>query len=621
MKSRISLFNKGVCKNLLRRCWPVWIGYIAVLILAYPVTIGDSLRWVNPNTVDLDRVVLDAGLAMSYISFGVGALVAMVMFSYLYSARSSGMMSSLPIRRETLFVTAFITGIVPLLLADAAVVLLSYVFTVGSGYFSFAAYMQSLAALLMANVAFYGFGVFCAMLTGSIIIMPLVYAILNLTAYVAESAVRALLKDFVYGMSYERISLEVFSPIVTLVNRMRVSRVSEQLNAPWHIQGMEYLAIYCAAGLLLSLLALLIYRRRHMEVATDVVAMPILKPVFKYCMAGGAAIVFAVFISSNFFGDTLRGMPLALLIMLMMFIGAFIGYFIAEMLMQKTVRVFGSKWKGYFISCAVIALAVLACELDAFGYEKYVPDFKKVESVEISRGSALLKQPENIEEMTALHRSIIENKAINEKAMSRYYVAIDYHMNDGSTISREYYLSGEEEAINDKNSDVYRMSELSNCQEAIFKRCEMRIPLTEFTVTDFSVYNYWYAEDGEYKEKFLQLSGKEAVDFYNNYLIHDINAGTMGRNWWLINDEYQDTMSNVRIELQLSNRALLSGAEKESGRDSEFFTFRICLNAENCMKWLRENTELEIMSIREAEEAVKIAESTDAVVHYNSMLY
>lgn len=620
MKSGISLFNKGVSMNLLRRCWPVWTSYLAVLLLAFPISIADQLRYVGRDTLSLDRAVLGSGEGMVYVSFVVGVLVAMVMFSYLYSARSSGMMSSLPIRRETLFITAYLTGILPLLIADALVILLTYAFTAGTGYFSFGAYMQSLAATAMANIAFYSFGVFCAMLTGSIIILPLVYLVLNLTAYVAESAVRALLKDFVYGMCYERIELEVFSPMVALINRLTVRRVSEEVNAPWHIVGMEYLLIYCAAGLLLAFFALLIYRRRHMESATDVVAVPILKPVFKYCMAGGTAVVFAVFISSNFFGMTFRGMTLALLIMLMMFIGAFIGYFLAEMLMQKTVRVFSGKWKGYFISCAVIALSVLAFETDVFGYEKYVPAFEKVESVEISRGSALLKEPENIEEMLSLHRSIIDNKPVNESAKSRYYVSLDYHMTDGSTVSREFYLSGDGDLVNDESSDIHRMSELTNTTEARLRRCEMRIPMTELTVNQFTVYNYWYTEDGRYEENYIQLSAKEALDFYNNYLVHDINAGTMGRNWWLMNDEYYDTMSNVRVDLQLSNRALLTAAEKETGVDNEFFTFCLCLDAEKCMEWLRENTELEAVSIREAERVLTENENIETVVNYNSMM-
>lgn len=619
MKSKISFFNRGLCKNLLRRCWPMWTAYTAVLIFIYPVFIFDCLRWTGKNTISLDRHVLQAGTDMAIISIIVGVLMAMVMFSYLYSARSSGMISALPLRRETVFFTAYLTGLVPMLIADVLVVLLTYAFTAGTGYFTLGAYLESLAAVLMANVAFYSFAVFCAMLTGSIIILPLVYLVLNLTAFVAESAVRALLSDFVYGMNYDRIVLEPFSPIVTILSSLSVRRVSPMDETLWYIDGMGYLAAYCAAGLVLALLALAIYRRRHMETATDVVAVPVLKPVFKYCMTGGAAVVFAVIISSNFL-NTLTGFSKALLIMLMMFIGAFIGYYIAEMLMQKTVHVFRGRWKGYWVSCAVIALLVLAFETDVFGYERYLPEAENVRSVEISQGSAVLEEPENIEKLLLLHESIIENKPQHEAARSKYYIGISYHMDNGSVISREYWLSGDGENQNDPDSDLHEAFELTNSNEAIEKRCRMSIPLRSETVSDFYVYWHHYTPDGRYEEQVLQLSSEEAEKFYRDYLIHDISSGTMGRNWWLQNDEYYSTVTNVRIEIALSNRGLISEEELKDELRHEYFTFRVCLDAEYCMRWLEENTEIEPMSLWETEaplRAIETDEGDEEVISYN----
>ena len=37
MKSRISLFNRGVSRSLLRRFWPLWTGYAVYMLLRLPV--------------------------------------------------------------------------------------------------------------------------------------------------------------------------------------------------------------------------------------------------------------------------------------------------------------------------------------------------------------------------------------------------------------------------------------------------------------------------------------------------------------------------------------------------------------------------------------------------------
>ena len=51
------------------------------------------------------------------------------------------------------------------------------------------------------------------------------------------------------------------------------------------------MAVYAAFGLVLAALALLLFRRRAMERAGDAVAFDVLKPLFRFCMALGCAIV------------------------------------------------------------------------------------------------------------------------------------------------------------------------------------------------------------------------------------------------------------------------------------------------------------------------------------------
>lgn len=74
-----------------------------------------------------------------------------------------------------------------------------------------------------------------------------------------------------------------------------------------------------------------------MERSGDVIAVKPLRPVFLYCFTVGCSIVISYVISSmqaSLFGS--EGFRRALLFLIL---GAFLGYFIAQMLLQKTVAV------------------------------------------------------------------------------------------------------------------------------------------------------------------------------------------------------------------------------------------------------------------------------------------
>ena len=602
MKSKISLFNWGVSKNLLRRCWPLWAGYFVLIMLLLPGEMMNRLEHIDITIRNGNRYVLNSGVDVAVIAVFVAVVAAMVMYSYLYTAKGSGMMCSLPLRRETMFFTAYLTGIVPILIADVIAVGATWLVCLGSGAVRNLVFAQTLGLILTANIAFYNFAVLCAMLTGSIIIMPFVYFVLNAAVYVAENVIRTVLAYMVYGMSYAGSDLMFLSPMITVFNQLSV--YSEN-TWDYKIIGMNYLLIFMAVSFLMIGLAVFILRRRHMECATDVVAVPVLKPVFKYCMAVGCAFVFCCAIFESFFRDRLVGTPEALLIIVLLAIGAFLGYFIAEMLMQKTVRVFGNKkkYRGWGICCAVLAVFILCFEFDAFGFERRIPAFDKIEQVRMN--DADVSQPENIEKMMALHQQIIDNKDFNENSEQTHSVFLHYYMKDGRTFMRQYWLAWDWDTINDESSDVGTLQKLVNLQECIDKRCEMDIPLSRDTVTSFIVHSYTATEYDEYKEENIKLSPEQAEDFYNTCLLPDIKEGKMGRRWVAENQEYYNTMTNVRFELELSNRALLPAPINNQDVEHEYFTFNLGIDAERCMKWLEENTEIEALLLVDADKGYK----------------
>lgn len=597
MKSKTSLFNKGVALNLLKRYWPLWTGYFVLLLLVTPAALSGRVDRLAPGEM-LNYTLLNTGADVVYISMAVGVLAAMAMFNYLYSTKSCGMMNMLPLRRETMFLTAFLTGLVPMLASDVLVMLITAVLY-GGRLVYFKTLLLWLAMAVMGNISFYGFAVFCAVLTGNLVVLPVLYLVLNLTVYVAERAVRYLLSAFVYGMNASSCTLLVLSPIMELLNSLSVMPVNyidaegmvQVVANVYQVNGLGVLGIYCAAGLVCAALALLIYRRRQMERATDVVAVPVLKPVFKYCMTFGTAVVLAYVVYAWLVSGNVSGMAAALLVLLLLLVGAVMGYYAAEMLMQKTLKVFPGKWKCCLVSCLILAVLTMAWEFDLFGYERRVPEADQVESAWLVQNNTGLTEPENIQALTQLHQSFVDNKAENESAEERYTVTVRYMLKDGGTLVRCYPIRYDQEALNDPDSDIRRYEALENVEEARINRVVPPFPVTITNISYGDVYMSWLDEEGYYQGENLSLTDEQVFALYQ-CILKDLEAGTAGRYWVGESDAYLDTVSNIDINLEF-----VTG----TGEDQKwsYIYESLCLDEENAMSWIRENTDFTVLTQRD----------------------
>lgn len=219
MKSKISCFDAGIARNLARRFWPLWAVYFAAMVVAFPLELTSVAIY---SYAQANARVLECAMQSARVAIQAGAAMAMAMFSYMYSSRSVGMICSLPLRRETMYMTALLCGLVPMLIADVIAVLLGAVVVSGWAYVETYVLAEALGIIAMETVAFYGFAVFCGQLTGNILVLPLVYLLLNVSVYAVELGLRYLLSNFVYGMAGSNCELIALSPIIYATNFFNV---------------------------------------------------------------------------------------------------------------------------------------------------------------------------------------------------------------------------------------------------------------------------------------------------------------------------------------------------------------------------------------------------------------
>ena len=614
MKSKTSYFNRTLFLNLLKRYWPIFAGYFVIWLIVLPISLANILQY-NTATAAFSgnalafiaaagNQILNAGLYGGVIMSGAfGVLIAMAAFNYLYNARSVSMMCALPVKREGVFLSVFTSGLASMFVINLLTFLISLAVVAAYGILasSFGYLLQWLAMVCMINLFFFGFAALCASFTGNILVLPIVYVVLNFTVYVVEMLTRTVMSMFIYGItSNDTSTLAAFSPPVKMLMNSNIAGILEEpgnYNSAvigYNYGGWATLVVYAAVGLVFAVLAMLIIKHRRMETAGDVVAVKPLKPIFKYCLSVGCALVFGLLIFTTAFNSpTIYGVRAMLFMLLFMLFGAFVGYFAAEMLMQKTLHVFkGGKWLGFGVTAILIATLMFCGEFDVFGIENKLPDTSEVKGVSInSVGEAVLfEQPENIEAAIKLHGDIISHKDLNEQYtgnynVNSYYVSLVYTYNNGKTLTREYQI------YSDASDDIYTLNDLMNVKEAIDYRKELSVPVSIDTIADAYI-NYFDKASNTYMN--IELSPEKAYQLYSECIVPDMEDGLLGKIWIVTDDNYQNTVYDCTVNFSVEQRI------KDNEYNSDYFYTTLTASAERTNKWIADNYGLVLSTMGES---------------------
>ena len=545
MTSKISCFDRAVFRRALKKTAPVWILYTLYELLL-PLRLFSFCRGLSSGTEDyivqIEKTILSyARLNASVVPFLLGGLLAWVLFSWLFRAGTAYFYAALPVRRETLFLTNYLTGV--LLCAVPALLSSLLLWAVGAifGVSAFLPAMQVFAATILGFLLFFSFAVLICCVTGQMAAMPIVYVILNFTFYVLEGIVRQLLFTFVYGMPYSQSStMQTFAlratPVLGILQGgFRVRTDWTVLNGMYdmeynpRLEGWGYLGALAALGLVFALCAFLLLKHREMERSGDVIAVGWLRPVALYVFTIGCALVLGALMAELFSSNTADNFWYVLLFLL---VGAFIGYFTGKMLLQKTIHVFRSGWLGLGACCLALLLAFGAAEFDLFGYSRYLPERSEIEAAGLThyQASGLYTTQDDafIQDVLALHTAAVAEKGAQERRRHTYQLGTDYterfyityRMTDDTLIERYYSIIYNKADLEDPDSLISRFSALYNSPGSVLIRTGFDTPRTEKNVLSCYVSS---KDTGES----LELTGSDAWRVYAACL-EDINAGLLG---------------------------------------------------------------------------------------------
>lgn len=570
-------WNSTLYRKNLKRFWPIWASY-GVILLLVPLTF--LLTWLDRNEIlDINIVAMDLlGFVspMGLILSAVWSIVsAMAVFSYLYNSRSVQLYHALPIRREGLYLTNYLSGLSFLVLPLGVVFLFTLAVEAVSGTLMLWPLFQWLIAQVCFALFFYSFAAFCALFVGHIMALPVFYGILNFLAFGMSQLLSELFRQFVYGYhSWPAMSqlAQWLSPFIVLYREGGV-RVAD--NGGYFYTGLAAALVYALAGLVLAALGLVVYRTRPLETAGDVVAVKWVRPVFKYGVAFCAAVTIGIFLRELFRSLLPGGMWPMLGLMVL---GGLIGYFAAEMLLRKTFRVLRRSWKGALALCLVLTAAALTMNYDLIGFNR-APSRYNVVSVYLwgpytypsdsaSHFDIYCTDSEDIEAVLALHQAIARDQQELQDRLEhdRYSTGYDpenpdqplvqsqnvyfsYNLADGSQLTREYTLQLYSTDLEDPDSLASLLNNIINAPDAIensyFSGVESQDAFD--SLAEASVENVYNAGSQTYDS--LEVLSEADRNALLAAVRSDLAAGRLGQRYLFDDKERNDTCCLADLKL------------------------------------------------------------------------
>ena len=478
MQSKTSYFNPTLFRRNLTRFWPLW-GLASFIGALFPLAVLLDMvhrGWHSFSGPEFTQMYYNAVSAVPVISLVYAALCAMAVWGYLHNTRSVGLMHTLPIRREGLFLTNFLSGLTMTLIPYAVTGILCVVVSLCGGAFDARGLAVTVLAVLGESFFYFSSATFVAFITGNAFAMPPLYALLHFLAVLLDWLISSFAQGFIFGFStYYTGVVEWLSPTVYLVNNVRCARqyvevqrtladgtsYTDRVLTAVDLESFWLIGVYALVGLVLAALALVLYRRRRSETAGDVVAVGWLRPVFRYGVAGLCALLGGQLLYSLFWYGFQQGEYYDTLPMVVCLLAAgAIGYYGASMLLAKAFKVFRGSWKGLGIVLAGCALVCCVLHFDLLGVADRVPEASQIQTLEIRIADNTYtltpeKDADLLEQVRTLHQAVVADETyVREMAARRYstwsedetpntaYAGLNltYTLKSGARVDRWYSL-------------------------------------------------------------------------------------------------------------------------------------------------------------------------------------
>lgn len=481
MPRKTSFCNAALLRSDIKRYWPLLFLYVAVWVVILPMQILSASRQCDGVADGImtvlqlrqHNVIIQSIPASVVMSLLFGCFAAMAVWSYLMSGRTVGLMHALPVTRTQAFFSHVLSVLGALTAGNVLIFLLTALCSAGFSYVDWTALGTWLLLTELMALFFFALGSLCAMVTGWLLAVPVLYGAMNVVALLLYAVISTMTQMFYFG--YSSSDIPEFITWLTPVGRIwdavangGAQPVEVQLpigTQSYHrfqlpASAFSTCIIYAAVGIALLALVWWLYKKRPSETAGDAMSFRWLQPIARWSIGLCGGLGLGLFLNYVILGSSFAGLLICQLVM------GVICFFAAQMLLKKKFRIFTSRWWVETLALVLTLLAVTLCiKLDITGYQHRVPDAEDVTSVRFDASYAdfTTDDPAAVESVISLHRAILEqydetgerleNQTYldTEGGPTTRYVRVDYQLRNGTSLCREWRVS----IVN--GSDIHRL--------------------------------------------------------------------------------------------------------------------------------------------------------------------
>lgn len=452
MKYKMLFFNKGTLKNDLKRF--SWIGILYLLFLTFALPLQILMTHIK-NTKDYNlsmQLIFDLNNGTEMLQppmFILPIILALFLFRYIQNKNSVDMLHSLPIKRITLYDNHVFFGIMTLIIPVIITAIISCILksTLNLNDLNLHFTYNQIFVWCGITILFSVFTFLFSVLIGTITGLSTAHGLLTCTFLLLPTGLGFLiiqnLNKYLFGIN---LSSRLF------VNLSPITRLDGLFNNPIKLTEI---VIYIVLSIFIYALGRFAYAKRDLESATNAVAFKALQPIFKYGLTFCTTLL-----GGLIFTNGQEGLSWAILGYL---IGGLIGYYIGEMIIKKSIKVFRNV-KGYLIYAVIFSVILLCVNFDVMGYEKRIPNITEISNISFQVSNSLQnsKSPyydnDNFHNIINLHNKIVNNKDILKSSSGMHNsFYISYNLKNGKEITREYYLPNQ--PLNEFLKPIYESKE------------------------------------------------------------------------------------------------------------------------------------------------------------------
>ena len=519
MKSKTSFINKTMLQKNVKLYWPIWTLYTIVLLLNGPFSMwsrfksAEFIYGTNWHKYMLDIMSPAISMEADMIFIFVMALVTgMAMFSYLYNSRACNMIHAMPVTRRQLFSTNVLTGLLFMWIPQIVKYIMSFVICISYGNTKVVHIGINLLATMGISFFMYSLVCLCAMITGQLVSVAVMYAVVNLLYGGAVIAIANVLTYVSYGLSYmefvRKISATWFAPMLQLLNRVGFHPTMKNAGDDYYcikytFRGTNTIVVYVIAAAVIYFISYKIYKHRDLENAGSFIAIPKLKPVFRWGLGSLGGLILSIVAAS-------------LLLELRI-----IAFLLLEMIIRKNFKIFSKALFKEIIAFGAFVVVVFG-GITVYGnvQENYIPKLADIDSACIAIEFDINLEGKDVEKILETQKILMAQK--KDYFKKRYddsgYITISYTLKNGEKVNRVYHTTDD---FNPHKQCKAIMAEENKPQNII--NAIMQCDTTDITFINGSAEQYNDKYVDVLNERF---NGKVAADIFDA-VKKDVEAGVM----------------------------------------------------------------------------------------------